>query len=118
MLLRHRAAEQLRETLSAEQKSSDPAWAQAWAYVQYGVVTGAAEHAADVVSDSLTADGWTATRVRETNREVTDGFRRTVDGDQWYIEIAWSKSAPDDNESLKILVVSPPTTRGDTEVNG
>lgn len=106
------------DTSSAERKPSDPAWAQARARVDYGVVPGASEAAIGDISASLTADGWTEARVREVDGQVTEGFRKTIDGDGWYIEVVWVRTAPELNESVKILVVSPPTTRGDTEVLG
>lgn len=104
------------DTSSAEDKPSDPAWAQARARVDYGVVSGVSEVAVGAISDSLTADGWTGSRVREIDGQVTEGFRKTIDGGGWYVEVVWVRAAPELNESVKILVVSPDTTRGDTQV--
>lgn len=55
-------------------------------------------------------------RVREVDGQVTEGFSKTIDGDHWYVEVVWVRSRPEFNESIHILVVSPPTTRGDNVV--
>jgi hypothetical protein len=104
------------DTSSAEDKPSDPAWAQARAYVAYGEVPGASETAMTGVAEQLTADGWAQSRVREVDGQITEGFRREIDGDRWYIEIQWVEAGSVPNESIRVLVVSPSTTRGDTTV--
>ena len=106
------------DTQSAERKPSDPAWAQARARVEYGTVEGASAAAGASIATSLEAAGWTSARVREVDGEVTDGYRKTIDGGPWYIEVVWTEPAPGDAQILDILTVSPDTTRGDTEVLG
>lgn len=89
---------------------SDPAWWQVSRTIDLGVVTDASADAARTVSESLTSDGWTSERVRETagGTRIADGFRR----DEWYVEVTWVTSEEGKSEPLEIVVVSPTTTRG------
>ena len=97
--------------VTSEKRPSDPAWWQTQAYVSLAAREGAAAEAIAAVTEAMEAEGWTVERVRETGdgRTVTDGFRR----DDWYVEIAWVKSAPGKVERFDISVVSPTTVRGD-----
>lgn len=101
------------DTASAEEKPTDPAWAQARAGIQYGSQLGASETGAAAIAAGLVSDGWEQSRVRETSEiEVTDGFRKSIDGDDWYVEMAWVRAAPGNVEWIEVLVVSPGTVRG------
>lgn len=106
------------DTQSAERKPSDPAWAQARALVEYGTVEGASAAAGAALAKILETAGWAPGRVREVDGQVTDGYRKTIDGDRWYIEIVWTRPASADAQNILILTVSPGTTRGDAEVLG
>ena len=74
-------------------------------------VQDAASEAITAVTGSLAQEGWSSSRVRETDggQTVTDGFRR----DDWYLEISWSRSRPGAVERFDIFVISPNTVRGD-----
>ncbi len=74
-------------------------------------VQDAATEAITAVTGSLAQEGWSSSRVRETDggQTVTDGFRR----DDWYLEISWSRSRPGAVERFDIFVISPNTVRGD-----
>lgn len=115
-LVEEGAEARIGDTQSAERKPFDPAWAQARARVEYGTVEGASAAAGAALAKSLETAGWTSGRVREVDGQVTDGYRKTIDGDRWYIEIVWTQPASADAQNILILTVSPGTTRGDTEV--
>lgn len=74
-------------------------------------VQDAASEAITAVTGSLAQEGWSSSRVRETDggQTVTDGFGR----DDWYLEISWSQSRPGAVERFDIFVISPNTVRGD-----
>ena len=91
----------------------DPAWWQAREDLNLIAETDASARAFDAVSGYLSADGWSQSRVREVDGWVTDGFRKKLDGGDWYIEVTWVPSAPGLAEILGVLVVSPQTVRGD-----
>lgn len=110
------------DTQTAEQKPSDPAWAQARSRIEWSdaAPAGTSEAGAGAIAQALGDDGWSESRVRETSEgaRVTDGFRKEVDGEDWYIEVAWTTPDSGLAEAVDILVVSPATTRGDsTAVN-
>lgn len=95
--------------------ASDPAWWQARDTLNLAARTDAAADAAAAISAALTDDGWTASRVRETDggARIADGFRKDLEGAQWYIEVTWVTSRPGKAEVVEVLVVSPQTVRGD-----
>jgi hypothetical protein len=95
----------------------DPAW---WQALESLVLENRADASADAaasVSSALTSDGWERSRVRETEggTRITDGFRREIDGGEWYIELTWVTTEPERAEVVEILVVSPMTVRGDSD---
>lgn len=108
-----RAAESRIEKPFGEERPTDPAWAQARAFVTYGKASGASAAAGAAVAEQLEADGWTKRPVREVDDVVTEGFRKDIDGSEWYVETAWSRPQDGMAQNLDILVVSPPTVRGD-----
>lgn len=96
--------------------ASDPAWWQALESLVLVDETDASADAAAVVRDALTSDGWTPSRVRETEGgiRITDGYRTEREGGEWYIELTWVATAPGRAEVLEVLVVSPMTVRGES----
>lgn len=90
----------------------DPAWWQAREDLNLIAETDASARAFDAVSGYLSAEGWSQSRVREVDGWVTEGFRKALDGGDWYIEVTWVPSAPGLAEILGVLVVSPQTVRG------
>jgi hypothetical protein len=94
--------------------ASDPAWWQARESVNLAPQTDASADAAAAIAAGLESDGWRQSRVRETEGgdRIADGFRREVDGDQWYIEVTWVRTRPEMAEVVEVLVVSPQTVRG------
>lgn len=94
-----------------------PAWWQVSEILQQVDETDASADAAAEISEGLAADGWEQSRVRETEQgaRITDGFRRDIDGEQWYIEVTSVTTRPDKAEVVQLLVVSPTTVRGDND---
>ncbi|UYK39714.1 hypothetical protein [Microbacterium terricola] len=103
------------ETESAEELPSDPAHWQVYRAINLVSEDGASADAAARISRMLADDGWAESRVRETEdgRRIADGFRTTIDGGEWYLELTWVKSAPELAETIEVTIVSPPTVRGD-----
>jgi hypothetical protein len=96
---------------------SDPAWWQARDSLNLAAQADASADAAATIAAELTGDGWAASRVRETEggARLTDGFRKELDGQKWYIEVTWVTSRPGKAEVVEVLVVSPQTVRGDDQ---
>ena len=94
--------------------ASDPAWWQARDRLNLAAKTDASADAAAAIAAWLTADGWHESKVRETEGgdRITDGYRKELDGDEWYIEVTWVKTRPEKAEVIEVLVVSPYTVRG------
>ena len=108
------------DTLQAGQRPNDPAWWEVQAFAHLVDEQDASADAAAAISEGMAADGWTEERVREIDdgTRITDGFRKEIDGEDWYIEVTWVVTQPEMAETIMITVVSPPTTRGDnTESN-
>ncbi|MGX1703233.1 hypothetical protein [Microbacterium sp. NPDC055357] len=95
--------------------AEDAAWWQALESIVLVSQSDASADAAAAITEHLVTDGWTTSRVRETDggRRIADGFRREIDGGDWYIELTWVMTAPDKAEVVEVLVVSPQTVRGD-----
>lgn len=97
--------------VTAQKRPQDTARWEVRTYLALANRQDAASEAITAVTGSLAQEGWSSSRVRETDggQTVTDGFRR----DDWYLEISWSRSRPGAVERFDIFVVSPNTVRGD-----
>lgn len=94
--------------------ASDPAWWQARESLNLAAETDASADAAAAIAAGLTGDGWSESKVRETEggARITDGYRKDLDGGEWYIEVTWVQTRPEMAEVVEVLVVSPQTVRG------
>jgi hypothetical protein len=105
------------EAVTVRERPGDPAWWQVRTYQTLVAEADASADAAAAIEAGLTADGWSHRRVRETDggTRFAEGYSRdSSDGETWYIEVTWVLTAPEKAELLEVLVVSPPTVRGDT----
>ena len=104
------------DTTSSAQRPGDPAWWEVRTFVTLVDQADASTGAAAAIAAGLTADGWDESRVREIDdgTRITDGFRKELDGGDWYIEVTWVVTQPGSAETVMITVVSPQTTRGDS----
>lgn len=108
------------ETVTSGHRPGDPAWWEVRTWVVLVDEADASADAAEAISDGMAADGWTESRAREVDNgmRITDGFRKEIDGDDWYVEVTWVQTQPGQAETIMVTVISPPTTRGDsTETN-
>ena len=88
-----------------------PAWWQARTSVPVVNEPVASETAATAVGAMLIDEGWAKAEEPGSDNPVykTDEYRR----DGWYVQVGWIRSDPKTVESLRILIVSPQTVRGD-----
>lgn len=97
------------------QSMGDTPQTPAWWEVKTSVVMleepAASETAATAIETALVDDGWKKAEESGSPDPVykTDEYRR----DGWYVRVAWVRSTPKTIESLRVLVVSPDTIRGD-----
>lgn len=88
-----------------------PAWWQVRTSVPVLNEPEASETAAIAVGAMLIDEGWAKAEESGSDNPVykTDEYRR----DGWYVQVGWIRSDPKTVESLRILIVSPQTVRGD-----
>lgn len=96
---------------------SDPAWWQAYEGINLVATADASADAAEAIANGLGSDGWRDGRVRETEdgARIADGYRKEIDGANWYIEVTWVTTRAGKAEVIEVLVVSPQTVRGDND---
>lgn len=98
---------------SMGQTPRTPAWWEVNTSVNIVNEPAASETAATAVGSALVDDGWVKAEERGSSDPVykSDEYRR----DGWYVAVGWIRSEPGTVESLRVLVVSPDTVRGDHE---